>query len=252
MKHQPFIHSILIGLTVFLLLICCSACSPKATNSISPSTTLSSLYVKIISIKPLSPIELGREVTLIAETKPGASCDISVYYRSEKVSTAGLYTKQADSKGEVTWNWPANEETTGIYDITVTATLGDETAEATATAYTTNPSWTHPPMTIPDNYLSIQFITSPVSPGDEVTLIVRTKIGASCNIAVYYQSEPITIPGLGTKIGEDVGFNFFDMGEITWTWQVDKEAIPGRYDLVITANFLEGKTAEATIWYTVK
>ena len=220
--------------------------------TIETQTSLSSLYVKIISIKPLSPIQLGHEVTLTAETKPGASCNIAVYYRSEPVSAAGLYTKQADNKGEVSWIWSANEKKTGIYDVTVTATLGDETARDTATAFTTIPGWTIPPKTIPDNYLSVESITTPVSPGDEVTLIVRTKIGASCSITVYYQSEPFTIPGLDTKIAEDVGINFFDMGEVTWTWQVDREANPGRYDLVITASFLEGKTAEANIWYTVR
>lgn len=88
-------------------------------------------FLEIISVT--SPIGQGYTATLRAQTEPGAYCTITVYYKSGPSTAAGLYPKEADSQGNVSWSWKVGTRTTpGSWSIVVTASLGGETVSQTA------------------------------------------------------------------------------------------------------------------------
>lgn len=105
--------------------------SPPATSS-SPPTSSSSTQITTSSqpsneltlqiISRTSPVKHGAYATLIAQTIPGAKCDIVVYYKSGPSTAQGLYTKTADENGQVSWTWKVGTNTTpGSWLIVVTA-----------------------------------------------------------------------------------------------------------------------------------
>jgi len=55
--------------------------------------------LEIVSVT--SPVSSGSNATLVAQTIPGAECDITVYYKSGASTASGLYPKTADSSGRV-------------------------------------------------------------------------------------------------------------------------------------------------------
>ncbi|MBA7637999.1 hypothetical protein ES703_45648 [subsurface metagenome] len=88
------------------------------------------LFIEIDSVT--TPIGKGYYATLIAQTLPNANCDITVYYKSGPSSAQGLYPKEADSKGSVSWSWKVGTRTTpGSWRIVVTATLDGDTVSQT-------------------------------------------------------------------------------------------------------------------------
>ncbi len=94
----------------------------------SPST--SELTLTIISVT--SPVGLGYNATLVAKTAPGARCTITVYYKSGPSEAAGLYPKDADANGTVSWTWKVGTRTTpGSWRIVVTASLSGKTVSQT-------------------------------------------------------------------------------------------------------------------------
>ncbi len=94
----------------------------------SPST--SELTLTIVSVT--SPVGPGYNATLIAKTAPGARCTITVYYKSGPSEAAGLYPKDADANGSVSWTWKVGTRTTpGSWRIVVTASLSGKTVSQT-------------------------------------------------------------------------------------------------------------------------
>jgi len=88
------------------------------------------LFLEIVSVT--SPIGKGYTATLQAKTVPGAYCTIVVYYKSGPSTAAGLYPKEADSEGNVSWSWKVGTRTTpGSWQIVVTASLDGETVSKT-------------------------------------------------------------------------------------------------------------------------
>ena len=88
------------------------------------------LFLEIVSVT--SPIGKGYTATLKAETSPGAQCTIAVYYKSGRSTASGLYPKEADSQGNVSWSWKVGTRTTpGSWPIVVTASLDGETVSET-------------------------------------------------------------------------------------------------------------------------
>lgn len=86
------------------------------------SVTKNGLHLEIVSVT--SPIGRGYTATLQARTEPGAYCTIAVYYKSGRSTASGLYPKQADSQGNVSWSWKVGTRTTpGSWPIKVTASL---------------------------------------------------------------------------------------------------------------------------------
>jgi len=101
--------------------------SPRPTPTLTPSTDLA---LQIASVT--SPIGKGYTATLRAKTELGAYCTITVYYKSGPSKASGLYGKQADSEGNVSWSWKVGTRTTpGSWAIVVTASLSGRTASET-------------------------------------------------------------------------------------------------------------------------
>jgi micrococcal nuclease len=99
-----------------------AACQGTTT----PPSPISELSLNIISVT--SPVSPGAYATLKARAPPGAQCTIAVYYKSGPSQAQGLYPKQADMKGDVSWTWEVGEGTTpGNWRIVITAAYNGET-----------------------------------------------------------------------------------------------------------------------------
>lgn len=91
---------------------------------------LPSLYLRIISVT--CPIGKGYRANIVAETEPGAICNIRVRYASGYSSAQGLNQKTADSQGRVSWSWKVGTRTTpGSWPITITVSDGNRSASET-------------------------------------------------------------------------------------------------------------------------
>ena len=67
-----------------------------------------------------SPVNHGANTTLIAQTKPEAVCNITVYYKSGTSKAQGLYSKTTDSNSKVSWTWKVGTRTTpGFWKIVI-------------------------------------------------------------------------------------------------------------------------------------
>ncbi|MEB3100597.1 thermonuclease family protein [Ferviditalea candida] len=76
--------------------------------------------LRVVSVT--SPVTAGGYATLTAETAPGASAGITVYYKSGPSKASGLQIKQADARGRVSWTWKVGNRTTpGTWRIAVTS-----------------------------------------------------------------------------------------------------------------------------------
>ena len=86
-----------------------------------------SLFLEIKSVTSL--VSPGAYATLKARATPSAQCTITVYYKSGPSKAQGLYRKQADSHGDVSWTWKVGTRTTpGSWRIVVKATYEGKTA----------------------------------------------------------------------------------------------------------------------------
>jgi competence protein ComEC len=87
----------------------------------------------------------------------------------------------------------------------------------------------------PAGGLAIQSVTSPVSTGDDATLIARTSPGASCSITVNYKSGPSTAEGLEPKTADAQGM-------VSWTWEVGPQTTPGTWPIVVKCGSFTAET----------
>lgn len=100
--------------------------APTQTPTQTPTQQSAELSLKIVSVT--SPVSPGANATLVAQTVPGANCDIDVYYKSGASTAQGLYAKTADSSGRVSWTWKVGTRTTpGNWQIVVKASYGGKT-----------------------------------------------------------------------------------------------------------------------------
>lgn len=74
---------------------------------------------------------------------------------------------------------------------------------------------------------SIQFLTSPVAPGDKASVSVKTVATSSCTITVTYNHVASTDPGLVPKTADD-------FGNVSWDWTVDANAPVGTWPVKVT------------------
>ncbi len=58
-----------------------------------------------------SPVAPFTDATIQVQTVPGASCVITVLYKSGPSRAKGLYPQKVDSKGLVTWRWRVGSNT---------------------------------------------------------------------------------------------------------------------------------------------
>jgi beta-lactamase superfamily II metal-dependent hydrolase len=103
---------------------------PLTPTPIPPTTPTTELTLVILSVT--SPVGPGYSATLVAKTAPGATCGITVYYKSGSSTAQGLYSKTADANGSVSWTWKVGTRTTpGSWRIVVTASLSGKTVSQT-------------------------------------------------------------------------------------------------------------------------
>ncbi len=118
---------------LLLGLVCLLVISTVSCDSVELYTEKeddSELFLEVVTVT--TPIGKGYTATLKAETLPGAYCTIVVYYKSGPSTAAGLYPKEADSEGNVSWSWKVGTRTTpGSWRIVVKATLDGETVSQT-------------------------------------------------------------------------------------------------------------------------
>ena len=83
------------------------------------------LRVSVVSLS--SPAAPSSDATLEIQTTPGASCSITVLYKSGPSRAKGLGPKMADGKGRVVWQWRVGSNTTpGEWPIIVSCSKGVE------------------------------------------------------------------------------------------------------------------------------
>lgn len=98
---------------------CEMADAPKEPD---PSEAASTLL--FLEIDPVLATGQGSDATLGAQSLPGATCSITVYYKSGPSSAAGLVSKVADAECNVSWTWRVGSRTApGTYRIVVDAAL---------------------------------------------------------------------------------------------------------------------------------
>ena len=92
--------------------------SPPVLVATLESQPQPSNELKIVSVT--SPVSAGGVATLKAKTSPGATCSITVYYKSGPSKAQGLTPITANASGEVTWSWKVGARTTpGTWPIDV-------------------------------------------------------------------------------------------------------------------------------------
>lgn len=83
---------------------------------------------------------------------------------------------------------------------------------------------------------SIQQMTSPVAPGSEVALHVRSNPTAICNIAVEYNKVPSNDTALIDKTTNEFGM-------VDWRWNVPVTAPKGKWPVTVTCSLDEARSA---------
>ena len=74
---------------------------------------------------------------------------------------------------------------------------------------------------------SVQSITSPVTPGSNSSIMVRTNRLATCTISVVYDKTAAKDSGLVEKKADDFGM-------VEWTWTVPADAPLGKWPVKVT------------------
>lgn len=72
----------------------------------------------------------------------------------------------------------------------------------------------------------VQSITSPVIPGSNASIMVRTNPEAKCMISVIYDKTPVKDSGLVEKVADEYGL-------VEWTWTVDSTAPLGKWPVEV-------------------
>lgn len=74
---------------------------------------------------------------------------------------------------------------------------------------------------------AVESITSPVAPGENASMEVKTLAGSTCTIAVVYDKMASTDSGLGPKVADEFGI-------VNWTWTVESTAPVGTWPMKVT------------------
>jgi len=106
----------------------------------------------------------------------------------------------------------------------------DEIASSDTTVKASKPTTVIAPVKTAENAkvgASIQELTSPVLPGDNSSITVKTNPDAKCTISVIYDKTPSTDSGLLPKVADEYGI-------ASWTWTVEKSAPLGKWPVKVT------------------
>ena len=75
--------------------------------------------------------------------------------------------------------------------------------------------------------VSVQSITSPVTPGSNASIMVKTNPEANCTVSVLYDKTPSKDSGLVQKKADEYGI-------VEWTWTVENSVPPGNWPVEVT------------------
>jgi hypothetical protein len=75
--------------------------------------------------------------------------------------------------------------------------------------------------------VSIQVLSSPVAPGGNASLTIRTRPDAACSITVTYKDQKSTDTGLIPKTADE-------FGTVQWTWTVESSRPVGKWPVDVT------------------
>lgn len=79
---------------------------------------------------------------------------------------------------------------------------------------------------------SIQSMTTPVAPGENTSVTIKTNPDSKCLISVMYNNVVSKDSGLGPKQSN----NF---GNVTWTWTVENTVPFGKYPIKVTCIYYD-------------
>lgn len=74
---------------------------------------------------------------------------------------------------------------------------------------------------------SVQSLTTPVMPGDNALISVKSNPGSECSIVVEYNKVASKDSGLRAKTSDEFGI-------VTWSWTVDPSAPIGKWPVTVT------------------
>jgi hypothetical protein len=78
--------------------------------------------------------------------------------------------------------------------------------------------------------VSIQSLITPVAPGENSTVTIKTLSSAACTITVTYNNVASKDSGLIPKVADDYGI-------ASWSWTVDKTAPAGKWPVKVTCEY---------------
>jgi hypothetical protein len=74
---------------------------------------------------------------------------------------------------------------------------------------------------------SVQMITSPVAPGSNASITVKSNAGSNCTIKVIYDKIESKDSGLAAKVADEFGM-------VSWSWTVEATAPVGKWPVKVT------------------
>lgn len=74
---------------------------------------------------------------------------------------------------------------------------------------------------------SVQSLTSPVAPGSNASVTIKTNPFAECTVVVEYNKIASKDSGLGPKVADD-------FGTVSWTWTVEASVPVGKWPVTVT------------------
>jgi hypothetical protein len=109
----------------------------------------------------------------------------------------------------------------------------DEAVSAAEAPAQTTPVPKHEPLKPAANAkasASVQSLTSPIAPGMNASVTIKTTPTASCKIVVEYNKVASQDSGLGPKTADEYGI-------VSWTWTVEKTAPLGKWPVTVTCEY---------------
>lgn len=77
---------------------------------------------------------------------------------------------------------------------------------------------------------SVHMLTSPVAPGDNASITIKTIPTAQCKISVVYGTVTSKDSGLLPKVADDFGLT-------TWTWTVEESVPHGKWPVNVSCEY---------------
>lgn len=132
--------------------------------------------------------------------------------------------------------WAGEDEASGTYEFIAEDNYAQGYIEGYEDCQSGDPSIYATNHDVPDLFVEIISVTSPVSRGNYATLKAETLPDILCNIKVYYESGLSEAMGLYPHDSDD-------NGDISWQWLVGGNTTPGEWLITVTAYDLDN-------WFT--